>query len=80
MLTILCVERMLGRIYDLEKLYDILSKKKLYKINSHVNNEFIKVYDLLKQIYKEEKKKNKISNIIEIKDKDKNKNNIALSK
>ena len=73
---------MLGRIYDLEKLYDILSKKKLYKINSQKNKEFIKVYDLLKHIYKEEKKKNKISSIIEIKnkDKDKNKNNTVLSK
>ncbi len=69
---------MLGRLYDLEKINDILSKKKLSKINSQINKEFIDVYGLLKKIYKEEKKKNKISSIIEIKNKDKN--NIILGK
>ena len=76
----LCIERMLGRLYDLEKLNDILSKKKLSRINSHINKEFIDVYGLLKKISKEEKKKNKISSSIEIKNKDKDKNNIILGK
>ena len=58
----LCVERILGRLYDLEKLFDLLSKNKLSKLNLHLNKKFGKIFSSINEIYREERKKN-IKNI-----------------
>ena len=72
----LCVERILGRLYELEKIFNLLSTKKLSKLNSHLNEKLGKIYNSINEIYREERKK-----FIKNKEiKDKNKNIIILDK
>ena len=65
----LCVDRILGRLYDLEKLFSLVSRKKLSKLNLHVNMKFRTILNNINEINQESKKKkndapNKNDNIL----------------
>ena len=66
----LCVERILGRLYELEEIFNFLSKKELSKLNIYIDKKFSKISYYINEIYKEEKKKNN--------NKKSNKNNIEI--
>ena len=72
----LCVDSMLGRLYEFEKLFSLISKKKLSKLNLHINTKFRTIYNYIKEINKESKKKmnNRDIKNKEILDKSKNVN------
>ena len=76
----LCVERILGRLYELEKIFNLLSKEELSKLNTFINKKFSKISYYINEIYIEIKKKknykktNKIN--IEMNDKKTDENNI----
>ncbi len=75
----LCVERILGRLYDLEKLFSLISKKKKSKLNAHMNSEFRTISNYINDINNiksKEKKKDKNKNLYRKKNKNKNDNNI----
>ena len=60
----LCVERILGRLYELEKIFNLLSKEELSKLNFYIDKKFVKISYYINGIYIDEKKKknNKKSN------------------
>ena len=65
----LCVDRILGRLYDLEKLFSLVSRKKLSKLNLHVNMKFRTILNNINEINQESKEKkndapNKNDNIL----------------
>ena len=73
----LCIENILGRLNELEKLFSLISKKKLSKLNLHINKKFKTIYKYLKEINKESMKKMNNKNIKNIDlDKSKNVNNL----
>ena len=53
----LCVERMLGRLYRLEKIFSVLTKKQLSKLNMHINKKFSKISNYINELYKRAKNK-----------------------
>ena len=53
----LCIDSMLGRLYELEKLFSLISKKNLSKLNLHINTKFRTIYNYIKEINRESKKK-----------------------
>ena len=59
------VERILGRLYELEKLFNLLSKEELSKLNLYIDKKFSRISYYINGIYIEEKKKN-IKKSIEI--------------
>ena len=70
----LCIESILGRLYELEKLFTLLSREQLSKLNSDINYKFVKICDYINEIYSGIKKKANSKNIIEMIDKNKNDN------
>ena len=59
------IERILGRLYELEKLFNLLSKEELSKLNLYIDKKFSRISYYINGIYIEEKKKN-IKKSIEI--------------
>ena len=59
------VERILGRLYELEKIFNLLSKEELSKLNLYIDKKFSRISYYINGIYIEEKKKN-IKKSIEI--------------
>ena len=59
------IERILGRLYELEKLFNLLSKEEFSKLNLYIDKKFSRIYYYINGIYIEEKKKN-IKKSIEI--------------
>ena len=53
----LCVERILGRIYELEKIFNLLSKEELIKLNLYIDKKFSRISYYINGIYIDEKKK-----------------------
>ena len=53
----LCVERILGRLYELEKIFNLLSKEELSKLNLYIDKKFSKISYYINGIYVDEKKK-----------------------
>ena len=76
----LCVDSMLGRLYEFEKLFSLISKKKLSKLNLHINTKLRTIYNYIKEINKESKKKMNNRDIKNIKILDKSKNVNILNK
>ena len=75
----LCVEIILGRLYELEKIFNLLSKEERSKLNLFIDKKFSKLSNYINEIYIELKKKNykKINKInIETNDKKTDENNI----
>jgi len=54
----LCVERILERLYKLETIFNLLSKKELSKLKLYMDRKFSKISFYINEIYIEEKKKN----------------------
>jgi len=77
----LCIERLLGRLYELEKIFNLLSKEELAKLNFYIDKNFSKITYYINEIYKDEKKKknNKKSKKKSIEVIDKNKDNNTLN-
>ena len=69
----LCVDRILGRLYELEKILNLLSKEERLKLNSFIDKKFSKISNYINEIYIELKKKKiyKKSNEINIEMNDK---------
>ena len=60
----LCVERILGRLYELEKIFSLLSKEELSKLNLYIDKKFSRISYYINGIYIDEKnKKNNKKNI-----------------
>ena len=53
----LCVDRILGRLYELEKILNLLSKEERSKLNSFIDKKFSKISNYINEIYIELKKK-----------------------
>ena len=53
----LCVERILGRLYELEKIFNLLSKEELSKLNFYIDKKFSRISYYINGIYIDEKKK-----------------------
>jgi len=53
----LCIERILGRLYELEKIFNLLSKEELLKLNLYIDKKFSKISYYINGIYIDEKKK-----------------------
>ena len=53
----LCVDRILGRLYELEKILNLLSKEERWKLNSFIDKKFSKISNYINEIYIELKKK-----------------------
>ena len=53
----LCIERILDRLYQLEKIFYILSKEELSKLNLHINKKFSEISYYIKEIYKDKNRK-----------------------
>ena len=78
----LCVERILGRLYELEKIFNLLSKEELSKLNLYTDKKYSKVSKIINEIYIEIMKNNnnKNSNKANIEMIDKNKEDNILNK
>jgi hypothetical protein len=78
----LCVERILGRLYELEKIFNLLSKEELSKLNLFTDKKFCKISNYINEIYIEIMKKsnNKKINKENIEMIDKNKDDNILNK
>ena len=78
----LCVERILGRLYELEKIFNLLSKEELSKLNLYTDKKYSKVSKIINEIYIEIMKNNnnKNSNKANIEMIDKNKDDNILNK
>jgi len=53
----LCIERILGRLYELEKIFNLLSKEELSKLNFYIDKNFSRIFYYINEIYIDEKKK-----------------------
>ena len=53
----LCIERMLGLSYELEKIFNLLSKEELSKLNFYIDKNFSRISYYINEIYIDEKKK-----------------------
>ena len=53
----LCIERILDLLYQLEKIFYILSKEELSKLNLHINKKFSEISYYIKEIYKDKNRK-----------------------
>ena len=53
----LCVERILVRIYELEKIFSLLSKEELSKLNLYIDKKISRITYYINGIYIDEKKK-----------------------
>jgi len=51
------VERILGRLYELEKLYNLLSKEELSKLNFYIDKKISRIFYYINGIYLDEKKR-----------------------
>ena len=71
----LCVESILGRLYELEKLNSLFSRKKLSKLNLLTIKKFETISHYINEIYKETKSKINNKNGI-----DKSKNDNIINK
>ena len=59
----LCLDRMLGRLYELEKIYYLFSKEERHKLYSKTNKKLEELSQCIYAIYKENKNKNKNNQI-----------------
>ena len=50
------VERVLGRLYELEKIFNLLSKEELSKLNFYIDKKFTRISYYINGIYIDEKK------------------------
>ena len=51
------VERVLGRLYELEKIFNLLSKEELSKLNFYIDEQFSRISYYINGIYIDEKKR-----------------------
>jgi len=58
----LCVESILGRLYKLEKIFNLLSKEELSKLNLYTDKKFSKISKNINEIYIEIMKNNNNKN------------------